>query len=99
MAGMKCSHCSKVCETARGMTKHLSMCRVRQGTGRRTIPRRIQRGTNNFLTISEAENTFPLAEQMEGIYSHKEEEGLYTNKIEKMDPVGTAEYAEKADGE
>ncbi len=36
---------------------------------------------------------------MEGIYSHKEKEGPYTNNVEKMDPVGTAEYAEKADGD
>ncbi len=36
---------------------------------------------------------------MEEIYSHKEEKGLYTNDVEKMDPVGTAEYAEKAYGE
>ena len=40
---------------------------------------------------------FPLAEQMEGIYSNKEEESPYTNNVEKMDPVSTAEYAEKAD--
>ena len=36
---------------------------------------------------------------MEGIYSNKEEKGPYTNNVEKIDPVGTAEYTEKADGE
>ena len=40
-----------------------------------------------------------LAEQMEGIYSNKEEKGPYTNNVKWMDPVGTAEYAEKANGE
>ncbi len=34
---------------------------------------------------------------MEGIYFHKEEEGPYTNNVEKMDPIGTAVYVEKAD--
>ena len=41
----------------------------------------------------------PLAEQIEGIYFNKEEESLYINNVERMDPVGTAEYAKKADGE
>ena len=36
---------------------------------------------------------------MEKIYSDKEEEGPYINNVERMDPVGTAEYIEKADGE
>ncbi len=99
MPSMKCSHCSKVCETAREMTKHLSTSRVRRGTVHRTIPRRIQRGTNDFLTIFEAEAMLPFTEQMEEIYSYKEEGGQYTNNVEKTDPVGTAEYAEKTDGE
>ena len=34
---------------------------------------------------------------MEEIYFHKEEEGPYTNNVEKMDPIGTAVYVEKAD--
>ena len=99
MSGLKCSHCSKVCETTHGMTKHLSTGRVRRRAARRKIPSRIQLGTNDFLTILEAEATLLLAEQMERIYSHKKEEGLYTYNVEKMDPVGIAEYAEKADGE
>ncbi len=33
------------------------------------------------------------------IYSYKEEKGPYTNNVEKIDPVGTAEYVEKADRE
>ncbi len=81
------------------MTKHLSTCRVRRGTARRTISRWIQRGTNDFFTIPEAEATLPLTESMGEIYSYKEEEGLYTNNVEKMDPVGTAKYAEKTDKE
>ena len=36
---------------------------------------------------------FPLIEQMEGIYSNKEEEGLYTSNVERIDPVGTIIYA------
>ena len=35
---------------------------------------------------------------MEGIYSNKEEESPYTNNVERIDPVDTAEYAEKANG-
>ena len=56
------------------------------------------RWTNDFLIIPKAEATLPLAEQMEGIYSNKEEENVYINNVERMDPVGTVEYAEKADG-
>ena len=99
MARMKYSYCSKVCEMACRMTKHLSMYKVQRGTARRTIPRRIQRRKNGFLTIPKIEATLLLAKQMEGIYSDKEEKGLYTNNIERMDPVGTAEYTKKADGE
>ena len=98
MAGIKYSYCSSVCETARGMTKHLSMCRVQWGIARHTIPYQIQCGINDFLTISEVEATLPLAEQIEVIYSNKEEEGPYINNVKRMNPVGTAEYAEKADG-
>ena len=99
MTGMNCSYYSRVCETARRMTKFLLICRVQRGTACRIIPRRIQRRINNFFMIPEAEATLPLAEQMEGIYSDKEEKGPYINNVEKMDPVGTAEYVEKADEE
>ena len=81
------------------MTKYLSMCRVQWRTVHRTIPCQIQRGTNDFLTIPEAKATLPLAVQMEGIYSDKEEEGPYTNNVKRIDPFGTAKYVEKADGE
>lgn len=40
-----------------------------------------------------------LAKQIEKIFFNKEEEGLYTNNIEKIDPVSTVEYAEKVDKE
>ena len=96
---MKYSYYSKVCETACEITKHLSTCRMAQGTARRTILRQIQRGTNDFLTIPKAEAMFSLTEQIERIYSNKEKEGLYTNNVERMHPVSTAEYTEKADGE
>ena len=99
MASMKCSYCSKVCKTTRGMTKHLSTCRVQRKTARRTIPCQIQCGTNDFLTISKAEATLLLVEQIERIYFDKEEEGPYTNNVEKMDPINTAEYTKKFDRE
>ena len=38
-----------------------------------------------------------MAEQIEEIYSNKEEEGLYTNNVEKINLVGTAEYVVKVD--
>ena len=39
-----------------------------------------------------------LVEQIKGIYSDKKKESPYTNNIERMDPVDTAEYTEKANG-
>ena len=36
---------------------------------------------------------------MDGIYSDKEEECLYISNVERMDPVGTTQYAEKANAE
>ena len=62
-------------------------------------PRQIQRKTNNFFMIPKAEAMLSLAERIEKIYSNKEEESLYINNIKKMDLVGTAEYAKKADRE
>lgn len=96
MASMKCSYCSKVCETARGINKHLSTCRMRHGTARRTISRQIECETKDFLTIPEVEATLPLTKQIEGIYSIRKMR-VHIN-VERMDPVDTAEYAEKADG-
>lgn len=46
--------------------------------------------------ISEVKATLPLAELIEGIYPNKEEKGLYTNIIERIDPVNTIEYTKKA---
>ena len=37
-----------------------------------------------------------LVEQIKEIYFDKEEESPYTNNIERIDPFGNAEYAEKA---
>ncbi len=71
MAGIKCIHCSQICETTRGMTKHLSTCK---GTMRRTIPRQIRHRANDFLVIPKAEATVPLTKQMLG-------------QIQKMDAV------------
>ncbi len=81
MAGIKDIHCSKVCETTRGMTKHFS---TYKGTMRRTIPRQIQHRANDFLVISKAEATVPLTEQMLG-------------QIQRMDAVGgdNAEMADE----
>ena len=72
---------------------------MRRGIACCTIPRQIQRGTNDFLTIPEAEVRLPLAEYMEGIYSNKEEKGPYNNNVKRMNPVGIVEYAEKVDKE
>ena len=66
---------------------------MQRETSRCIILRQIQCGTNDFITIPEAEATLPLVEQTEGIYSDKEEKGPYINNVEKMDPVSTAEYA------
>lgn len=38
----------------------------------------------------------PLAEQIKGIYFNKEEKGLYTNNVERIDPISIAKYMEKA---
>ena len=99
MVGMKYSYCSRVCETAHRMTKHLSIYRMQREIAHCTILRRIQCKTNDFLIIPETEAMLLLAKQIEGIYYDKEEEGLYTNNIETIDPVGIAEYAKKVDGE
>ena len=98
MVGMKCSYYSKIYETAREMTKHLSICRVQQKIAHYTILFQIQRRINDFFTIFKAKAILPLAEQMEGIYSDKEEKSPYTNNIKRIDPDNTTEYVEKADG-
>lgn len=36
---------------------------------------------------------------MERIYFDKKKKDLYINNIKRIDPVGIAKYAEKADGE
>ena len=99
IAGMKCSYYSRVYKTARGMCKHLSTYRVQWEIVHCTILRQIQRKTNDFLIIPKAEVILLCAEQMERIYFDKKKEGPDINNIEKMDPVGTAEYTKKADGE
>ena len=76
---MKFSYCSRICETACGMTTYLSTYRVWQGKAYCTIQYQIQHGRNDFLTIFEAQAMLPLAVQMEGIYSNKKEEGSYRN--------------------
>ncbi len=81
MPGIKCINCSKVCETTRRMTKHLSMCK---GMMRCTIPRQTQHQANDFLIIPKAKATVSLTEQMLG-------------QIQKMDAVGgdNAEMADE----
>ena len=71
------------------------MYKMRRKTARYTISRQIQYRIKNFFTIPEAEAMLSIVKQMEGIYSHKDDEGLYTNNVKKIDPVGTAKYAEK----
>ncbi len=61
MVDIKCIYYSKVCETTRGMTKHLS---IYKGTIRHTIPRQTQHRANDFLLIPKAETTIPLTEQI-----------------------------------
>ena len=51
---------------------------------------------NDFFTIFKVEVTLPLAEQIEGIYSDKEEKSSYTIKVKRMNLVGIVEYKEKA---
>ena len=77
------------------MTKHLLTCRVRRETVRCTIPRQIQRRTNDFFTILKTEATLSLVEQMEEIYSDKEKEGPYTNNVKRMDPVRTVKFEKR----
>ncbi len=72
MAGIKCIHCSKICETTRGMTKYFSTCK---GTMQRTIPCQTRHRANDFHVIPKAEATVPLTEQMLG-------------QIQRMDAVG-----------
>ncbi len=81
MAGIKCIHYLKVCETIRGMTKYLSMCK---GTMQHTISRQTRHQANDFLVIPKAEATIPLTEQMLG-------------QIQRIDAVGgdDAEMADK----
>ncbi len=81
MADIKCIYCSKVCETTRGITKHLSTCK---GTIQRTISRQTPHRPNDFLVIPKAEATVLLTEQMLG-------------QIHRMDVVGSnnAEMADK----
>lgn len=99
MIGIKYSHCLKVCETTYGMTKYLSTCKVWQKIARCTILCQIQCGTNDIFTIPKAEATLSSVEQIERIYSNEKEEGLYTNNVERIDPVGTAGYIKKTNGE
>ncbi len=81
MAGIKCIHCSKVCETIHRMTKHFSMCK---GTIRYTIPCQTRHRANNFLIIPKAKATVSLTEQMLG-------------QIQEIDAVGddNAEMADE----
>ena len=80
------------------MIKYFSMCRMARETARHSISRQIQYLIKNFLTISKAEATLLFTEQMEGIYSYKEDKSLYINNVEKIDPINTIKYAEKTDG-
>ena len=80
MAGIKCKHCSKVCDTTRGMTKHLSTCKVRQGMAGPTVPCDILYKTNGFL-IAKAEAMLPLIEPI------SKKESPYTDALHKRDPA------------
>ena len=80
MAGIKCRHCSKVCETTRGMTKHLSTCKVRRGTARRTVPRNTLYKTNGF-PMAKTEAMLPLVEPI------TKEESPYTDALDRRDPA------------
>lgn len=49
MVDPTCIYCSKVCKTTRGLTKHISSCKVRQGKARRTVPRNTMVSCNTML--------------------------------------------------
>ena len=94
MAGMKCRHCSKVCDIICGMIKHLSTCKVRQGTARCTVPRDTLYKTNGF-PMAKAKAMLPLVESI------SKEESPYTDALDRRDlaldrkdPAGIDEAAE-----
>ena len=87
MAGMKRRHCSKVCETTRGMTKHLSTCKVRRGTARRTVLCDTLYKSNSF-PMAKTEAILPLVESI------SKEESPYTDALDRKDPAGIDEAAE-----
>ena len=87
MAGMKYIHCSKVCETIRGMTKYFSMFKMRQGTVRRTVSRNTLYKTNGF-SMAKTEAILPLVELI------NKEESPYTDVFDRRDPAGIDKAAE-----
>lgn len=84
---MKCRHCSKVCETTRGMTKHLSIYKVQQDTICRTVPCNTLYKTNDFPR-AKAEAILLLIKPI------SKKKSLYIDTLDGKDPAGINEVAE-----
>lgn len=78
MAGMKYRHCSKVCETCRGIIKHLSIYKVRWEIACCIVLYNTLYKTNDF-SIAKTKAMLLLAKPI------SEEKSPYTNALDKRD--------------
>lgn len=77
---MKCKYYLKICKTTYRITKHLSICKVQQGTVHCTVLYNNFSKRNDFL-IRKAKAMLPLVEPI------SKKKSLYIDAFDRTDPI------------